>query len=86
VANRRLLRKVGRALEALENAPDAMQALELARQVREASEALESAHIAAARAGGATWTQIGAQYGLTKQGTQQRFGRREGRPPRRVSA
>ena len=38
-------------------------------------EDLEAATVAAARAAGVTWTEIGALYGLSKQGAQQRFRR-----------
>ena len=42
-------------------------------QLREAAEELEAAQVEAARKAGATWNEIGACYGLTKQGAQQRF-------------
>ena len=41
--------------------------------MREAAEELEAAQVEAARKAGATWIEIGACYGLTKQGAQQRF-------------
>ena len=47
--------------------------LEAARHLREAAEELEAAQVEAARKAGATWNEIGACYGLTKQGAQQRF-------------
>jgi hypothetical protein len=47
--------------------------LDAARRVREMAEELESAAVQAARDRGVTWTEIGACYGLTKQGAQQRF-------------
>src|ERR1700749_3142459 len=50
-----------------------MSRLEAARRLREAAEELESAQVEAARKDGATWLEIGACYGLTKQGAQQRF-------------
>ena len=40
---------------------------------REAAEAEETALVLAARESGHTWSEIGALYGLTKQGAQQRF-------------
>jgi hypothetical protein len=43
------------------------------RRLREAAEALEAAQVRAARKADATWNEIGALYGLTKQGAQQRF-------------
>jgi hypothetical protein len=50
-----------------------MSRLEAARRLREAAEELEAAQVEAARKAGATWIEIGACYGLTKQGAQQRF-------------
>jgi predicted transcriptional regulator len=50
-----------------------MSRLEAARRLREAAEELEAAEVEAARKAGATWNEIGASYGLTKQGAQQRF-------------
>ena len=50
-----------------------MSRLDTARQLREAAEELEAAQVEAARKAGATWSEIGACYGLTKQGAQQRF-------------
>lgn len=40
---------------------------------RERFEALEEAAVREARAAGVTWKEIGALYGLSKQGAQQRF-------------
>ncbi len=65
---------LGKALAALEAAPDALTALDAARRVRESAERVETEHVRAARAEGASWSRIGALYGLTKQGAQQRFG------------
>ena len=50
-----------------------MSRLDAARRLREAAEELEAAQVEAARKAGATWIEIGACYGLTKQGAQQRF-------------
>jgi hypothetical protein len=50
-----------------------MSRLDAARRLREAAEELEAAQVEAARKAGATWIEIGASYGLTKQGAQQRF-------------
>lgn len=66
-------KQVRTALEAYESAPLALDALGAARAVREAAEALEVAAVGEVRAQGGTWTQIGAVYGTTKQGAQQRF-------------
>jgi hypothetical protein len=60
------------ALASLRDEQDPMARLDLIRRVRDAEE-LEAAHVEAARAAGATWSEIGAAYGLTKQGAQQRF-------------
>ena len=51
----------------------ALGALDAARCLREAADELEAAQVEAARKAGATWIEIGACYGLTKQGAQQRF-------------
>ena len=61
------------ALGALDAADGPMSRLQAARRLREAAEQLEAAQVAAARKAGATWIDIGACYGLTKQGAQQRF-------------
>ncbi len=60
-------------LDALEVAGGTIGRLEAARRLREAAEDLEAAEVEAARKAGATWNEIGACYGLTKQGAQQRF-------------
>lgn len=44
-----------------------------ARTVRAAAEKLEQAEVRRAREQGTSWSKIGAVYGLTKQGAQQRF-------------
>jgi len=54
-------------------AGDPMAQLDAARVLREAADELEANAIRAARKAGATWAAIGALYGLTKQGAQQRF-------------
>ena len=73
VASKSLLRRVTAALGALDIADGPMSRLDAARRLREAAEDLEAAQIEAARKAGATWNEIGACYGLTKQGAQQRF-------------
>lgn len=45
-----------------------------ARTIRAAAEQLEQAEVKRARDQGTSWSKIGAVYGLTKQGAQQRFG------------
>jgi len=73
VASKSLLRRITAALGALDTADGPIGRLDAARRLREAAEELESAQIEAARKAGATWSAIGACYGLTKQGAQQRF-------------
>jgi hypothetical protein len=67
------VRRITAALGALDVADGPISRLEAARQLREAAEELEAAQVEAARKAGATWNEIGACYGLTKQGAQQRF-------------
>ena len=66
-------KRLARALDALRAIPDPLPRLDAVRRHREALEALEAASVADARAAGSTWAQIGALYGLSKQGAQQRF-------------
>ena len=75
VASKSLLRRITAALAALDIADGPMSRLDAARRLREAAEELEAAQIEAARKAGATWNEIGACYGLTKQGAQQRYRR-----------
>ncbi|MCZ2108349.1 MAG: hypothetical protein LC118_02045 [Dehalococcoidia bacterium] len=79
MANRQL-RQLREALNALEAAPDALGSLDAARKVRERSEELEREWVEAARKAGFSWSRIGALYGMSKQGAQQRF-----RPVRKAS-
>lgn len=64
---------VRHALDAIESASTALEALAAARRLRQAADALEIATVAQVRRQGGTWTQVGAVYGTTKQGAQQRF-------------
>jgi ATPase subunit of ABC transporter with duplicated ATPase domains len=73
VASKSPVKRIVAALGALDAADGPMSRLEAARHLREAAEQLEAAQVEAARKGGATWIEIGACYGLTKQGAQQRF-------------
>ena len=73
VASKNPVRRITAALGALDVADGPISRLEAARQLREAAEELEAAQVEAARKAGATWNEIGACYGLTKQGAQQRF-------------
>jgi hypothetical protein len=73
VASKSPVKRITAALSALDAADGPVSRLEAARQLREAAEDLEAAQVTAARKAGATWIDIGACYGLTKQGAQQRF-------------
>jgi hypothetical protein len=73
VASKSPVKRISAALGALDTADGPMGRLEAARRLREAAEELEAAQVEAARKAGATWIEIGACYGLTKQGAQQRF-------------
>ena len=67
------VKRILAALSALDAADSPMRRLDAARRLREAADELETAQVEAARKAGATWLEIGACYGLTKQGAQQRF-------------
>jgi hypothetical protein len=73
VAPKSPVKRIVAALHALDLADRPMSRLDAARRLREAAEELEAAQVEAARKAGATWMEIGACYGLTKQGAQQRF-------------
>ena len=73
VASKTPAKRILAALGALDAADGPISRLEAARCLREAAEELEAAQVEAARKAGATWKEIGACYGLTKQGAQQRF-------------
>ena len=73
MASKSPVKRITAALGALNAADGPIRRLEAARQLREAAEELEAAQVEAARKAGATWNEIGACYGLTKQGAQQRF-------------
>jgi hypothetical protein len=73
VAPRSTVKRIVAALSAFDVADRPMSRLDAARRLREAAEELEAAQVEAARKAGATWLEIGACYGLTKQGAQQRF-------------
>ena len=73
MAPRSTVKRILAALSAFDVADRPMSRLDAARRLREAAEELEAAQVEAARKAGATWLEIGAHYGLTKQGAQQRF-------------
>ncbi len=62
-----------RVVETLRRNPDPLARLDDVRRARERLERLEADAVHEARAAGATWKSIGALYGLSKQGAQQRF-------------
>ena len=65
--------RITRALRAHQAAGDPLAALDAARVLREEAERLERRAVEGVRAAGTSWSTIGALYGLTKQGAQQRF-------------
>src|ERR1700677_898473 len=73
VAAKSPVKRILAALSAFEVAASPMSRLDAARRLREAADELEAAQVQAARKSGATWIEIGACYGLTKQGAQQRL-------------
>ena len=73
VASKTPVKRILAALGALDAADGPIGRLDAARRLRKAAEELETAQVEAARKAGATWNEIGACYGLTKQGAQQRF-------------
>ncbi len=73
VASKSRVKRILAALGALDAADGPIGRLQAARRLREAAEELEAAQVEAARKAGATWSEIGTCYGLTKQGAQQRF-------------
>lgn len=73
VADPAHIKRFDRALQALTDLPDPLLRLNAIRQSLARLEDLQAATVADARAAGRTWTEIGALYGLSKQGAQQRF-------------
>lgn len=66
-------KRFDRIVRALEGISDPVARLDEIRRRREELERLEARTVIAAREDGATWRSIGALYGLSKQGAQQRF-------------
>lgn len=66
-------RRLDKAAESLGAIKDPLERLEACRRAREQFERLELAQVRELRRQGLTWSKIGALYGLTKQGAQQRF-------------
>ena len=73
VASKSPAKRILAALGAFDAADGPISRLDAARRLREAADELEAVQVEAARKAGATWIEIGACYGLTKQGAQQRF-------------
>src|SRR6516165_889031 len=73
MASKSPVKRIFAALSALDTADGPISRLDAARRLREAAEELEAAQVDTARKAGATWNEIGACYGLTKQGAQQHF-------------
>ena len=73
VASKSPAKRILAALGAFDAADGPISRLDAARRLREAADELEATQVEAARKAGATWIEIGACYGLTKQGAQQRF-------------
>jgi len=67
------LKRLDRVLDVLRAMPDPLRRLDSIRRARERLELAEVEAVRAARQAGATWKAIGALYGLSKQGAQQRF-------------
>jgi hypothetical protein len=67
------LRQFTKVLASFGEVADPLARLDAVRRAREDLEALEARTVAAARADGATWGEIGALYGVSKQAAQQRF-------------
>ena len=66
-------KRFDRAVESLRLIPDPLARLDAVRVARERLEARETEAVRDAREAGVTWKAIGALYGLSKQGAQQRF-------------
>ena len=79
MANADPVKRVKRAVSALQAVDDPLDRLEVVRWARAEIEALEVESVVAARESGATWSDIGALYGMTRQGAQQRFSTAVGR-------
>ena len=75
VANPPHAKRFDRAVQALQQIPDPLTRLDAVRRCVAELEQLEAQAVSDARAAGSTWVEIGALYGLSKQGAQQRFRR-----------
>ena len=66
--------RIQRAVDALRAAEDPVERLTAGHELRQLADQVEAESVIAARAAGVSWKRIGALYGTTKQGAQQRFG------------
>lgn len=73
MADPRYGKRVARVVQALQNEPDPLRRLDAVRECLAVLHDLEASAVLDARAAGRTWGEIGALYGLSKQGAQQRF-------------
>jgi hypothetical protein len=64
---------IAKAISDLSRVPGHLDRLALAPVISAAAEELEHHLVNEARAAGATWTQIGHAFGMSKQAAQQRF-------------
>ena len=72
------VKRLNRVVQSLQAVADPLRRLDAVRTAKVRLDDLEAEAVSAARAAGATWRDIGALYGLTKQGAQQRFSRQDG--------
>ena len=73
MARKNAAKRIAAASDALRRTTDPLERLVLVHDLQDAAHELEATTVAAARQAGVTWAEIGAIYGLTKQGAQQRF-------------
>jgi hypothetical protein len=71
-------KRLAKALASFGEVADPLARLAEVRGARKALEALEAQTVSEARASGATWGEIGALYGISKQAAQQRFRNADG--------
>ena len=73
MAPRKHEKLLAKKLADLNAASDPRQRLRIAHEIQDVAALLEEGVVAEARASGLTWTQIGSEFGMTKQAAQQRF-------------
>ncbi|MGJ3508831.1 hypothetical protein [Enemella sp. A6] len=69
------INKLTAACDDFQQAADPLAAVEIAQQVGSLAEKVQHEAVRAARQQGVSWSKIGAVFGLSKQGAQQRFGK-----------